>query len=140
MGLRDEIQTDIAEAFDTDLSDAVGSFLLIETVQGGYDPVTGTTTTTERRYTGRGVFSGYTQDEVDGQHILLTDMKVTVLQSEFVDENQIPASPVVGSTLINETGINNWFRYFFNTYDDYRVISRKKDPAGVTWTIQLRKA
>lgn len=139
MGLRDEIQADIAEAFDSDLADAVGPFQIIKEEVGDYDPVTGTTPKQRFTFTGRGVFGSFSQEETDGQHIISTDIKVTVLQNELVDENGAPAVPEVGFLLINDGQVNNWFRYFFQTYDDYRVEGVMRDPAGATWTIQLRK-
>lgn len=140
MGLRDELQSDIAEAFDTDLADAVGNFVITEQVAGQYDPVTGTTPTDRQDYYGRGVFGSFSQEEIDGQHITSTDIKLTLLSNELLDEAGSPAVPKVGLTLINNgDGINNWFRYFFQTYDDYRVEGVMKDPASATYTLVLRK-
>ncbi|SXE42909.1 Uncharacterised protein [Klebsiella variicola] len=42
MGIRDELQTDVAAAFDTDLQDAVKDFTGSYTVRGAWDPVTET--------------------------------------------------------------------------------------------------
>jgi len=139
MGLRADIQADIAEAFDTDLADAVGPFQVVKEEAGTYDPITGTTPKQRFTFTGRGVFGSFSQEEVDGQHIVGTDIKLTVLQNELVDENGEPAVPEVGFLLINDGTVNNWFRYFFQTYDDYRVEGVMKDPASATYTLQLRK-
>ncbi|MGB1951965.1 MAG: hypothetical protein ACPHQ9_14420 [Marinobacter sp.] len=139
MGLRDEIQADIAEAFDADLADAVGPFVLTETVTGDYDPATGTTSTQEHKHYGRGVFGSFSQEEIDGQHIIATDIKLTVLQNELIDEIGDRADPGIGFLLINDGVLNSWFRYFFKTRDSYRVQGVMQDPARATWTIQLRK-
>ena len=140
MGLRDEIQADIGAAFDSDLSDAVGAFTLYFDEAGGYDPATGQPSSTRHTYTGRGVFGNYGQNEVDGQHIIATDIRLTALRNELVDINGSVATPKVGCLLVNEEGVNDWLRFFVQSYDDYRVVSVGKDPAGPTYTLQLRKA
>lgn len=116
MGLRDDIQADIAEAFDDDLADAVQSFTGTREVPGEYDPVTGTTPSTTVTYTGRGVFGSYSAMEVDGQHILQTDKRLTALQSEVTDTPQVD-----------------------DDIDGYRVMNVGKDPASATWSLQLRR-
>ena len=116
MSLRTEIQADIAEAFDDDLADAVTSFTGTREVAGSYDPVTGTTTTTTETYTGRGVFGGYSVQEVDGQHILATDTKLTALQ------NELTGTPQEGDTI-----------------DGMEVVRIQKDPAAATWSLTLRR-
>lgn len=140
MGLRDDIQADIAEAFSGDLSDAVGAFRLTREIAGEYDPVTGGAETVREHFYGRGVFGSFSADEVDGQHIIQTDIKLTCLQNEITNESGDIGMPEVGLLLVNESGVNNWFRYFFETYDDYRVTQVWQDPAKASWTIQLRKA
>ncbi|STS82056.1 Uncharacterised protein [Klebsiella pneumoniae] len=47
MGIRDELQTEVAAAFDTDLQDAVKDFTGSYTVRGAWDPVTETGTETK---------------------------------------------------------------------------------------------
>ena len=117
MGLRDKIQAKVGAAFDKSLADAVESFTGSRTIQGGYDPATGTTTTTTETYTGRGVFGGYSVQEIDGQHIRATDVRLTALQNEVTD------APKVGDTLAG-----------------LRVLNVGKDPADASYTVQLRKA
>lgn len=140
MGIRDELQADIAEAFDGDLADAVGTITLTGTVQGEYDPVTGTIPEVTQDYTARGVFSGYDRQEVDGQHVLATDIKVTILQNEFFDEAGNRAVPKVGFTIIRGTK-NSWFYWFFkySEFATFRVLQVLQDPVAATWTIQLRE-
>jgi len=116
MGLRDEIQTDIAAAFDTDLADAVSSFTGSRVVAGEYNPETGSSTTTTVNYSGRGVFGGYSVQEADGQHILATDTKLIALQSETTD------TPQEGDTI-----------------DGLEVVRVQKDPAAASWTLTLRR-
>lgn len=117
MSLRDEIQADIAAAFDDDLADAVRQFTLTRTVRGGYDPVTGQETVSTEIFDSRGVFGRFKQEEVDQQHILATDERLLVLQSE------IATAPKVGDEVGNK-----------------RVLNVFADPAAATWTLQLRDA
>lgn len=118
MGLRDEITADIAAAFDSDLADAIQSFRGMRyELFGPYDPITQQQTKVETPYEGRGVFGGYSDSVIDGIQILKTDVKLTALQAEVTD---IP--------MIDD---------FIN---DMKVITVGKDPAGVTWEIQLRRS
>ncbi|MBD1554708.1 hypothetical protein [Pseudomonas typographi] len=128
MGMRDEIQAELAEAFDDadGLADAVKPVAGSRKEAAVYDPATGQTTSTTTTYTGRGVFGSYSTQEIDGSLILATDEKLLVLQSELlilVDgvATDDPAEPKVGD-LIN----------------DQRVINIGQDAAGATWSIQLR--
>ncbi len=122
MSLRDDLQADIAEAFDGDLADAVQSFAGSRAVAGEYDPVTGSSTTTVS-YSGRGVFGSFRQEEIDGAIILATDEKLTALQNEVtLDSDGSPATPQVDDTLAGKT-----------------VKAVMKDPASATWTLALRK-
>lgn len=127
MGLRDELTADLAEAFDTDLADAVTSFTGTQQGEGAYDPITGTMTPAVITYAGRGVFSAYDHDMVDGTNILATDERLTVLQAELLitDEEGVAtefrASPEVGDIIEGKV-----------------AISVRQDPAKATWRIQLR--
>lgn len=128
MGLRDDIQADIAEAFDTDLADAVRPFTGLREVAGEYDPVTGATPNNNVNYQGRGVFGGYSLTEIDGQHILATDRRLTALQNEVVltvsgEPTTAPEAPKIDDKI--------------NGLD---VVQVGKDPASVSWIIQLRRA
>ncbi len=116
MALRDDIQADIAEAFDDDLADAVTAFAGSRETAGEYDPATGTTSTTTTTYTGRGVFSRYSVQQIDNQHILATDTKLTALQNELTD------TPQEGDKI-----------------DGLEVVRVQKDPAAATWSLTLRK-
>ncbi|SFB19149.1 hypothetical protein [Azotobacter beijerinckii] len=115
MGLRDDITADLAEAFDTDLGDAVTAFTAEHPGPAAYDPATGTMTTTVTAYSGRGVLGSYRSDQIDGTLILATDQELTALQAE------VTRSPAVGDTIAG-----------------MKVVRVEQDPASVTWTIQLR--
>lgn len=116
MGLRDDITTDLAEAFDNDLADAVESFDGVRVTVGEYDPVMEQSETITVTYKGRGVFANYEQEIVDGIQVLRTDIELTALQAEVDDSPQI------------DDKING-----------FTVIDVGQDPAKVTWSVQLRK-
>lgn len=127
MGLRDELQADLAQAFDTDLADAVGAVDGSRSVRGDYDPAIGGAPETTVFYAGRGVFGQYKAREIDGTRILATDVRLKALQNElFMKESGVvtatPAVPAIGDRI-----------------SGYRVINVGQDAAKATWAIQLRK-
>lgn len=130
MGMREEIQADLAEAFDDPdgLADAVKPVIGVRTIAGEYDPdLDGETPETTVTYTGRGVLGSYLSKEIDGSLIQTTDKKLLVLQSElFVSEaglpTGVPATPAIGDIV-----------------NGLRVMNVSADPANATWTAQLRK-
>lgn len=111
--MKQEIIQEIAQAFDTDLADAVTDFTA--TRQSDDDWVINDNGTPTEAYTGRGVFGSYGAYETDGQAIGIHDVKLICLQSE-----------VTGTPMIDDV-INGM-----------RVLSIAKDPANVSYTIQLR--
>ena len=121
MGLHDEITADIKEAFDTDLADAVKPFTGSRTVQGEpsiEDILTNTvgSNSTTINYSGRGVFGGYSEFEVDNESIMANDVKLTALQSEATTRPQLD-----------------------DVINGYQVVAVNQDPASITYTVQLRK-
>lgn len=123
MGLRDELQADLADAFNTDLSDAVTAFTGTRTVADDTDsgiddwmnpPDTPSASTLT--YSGRGVFTDYSTYELDSDIIDVTDVKLIVLQ------NEITAEPIADDKI-----------------NGYSVIRVSKDPANATYEIQLRQ-
>lgn len=130
MGMREEIQAELAEAFDDPdgLADAVKPVAGSRAVKGGYDPeLGGTVPASTVRYTGRGVFGSYLAKEIDGSRIQTEDVKLLVLQNElFVEQGgevtNVPAAPKIGDQV-----------------SGYRALNVSQDPAEATWTIQLRK-
>ncbi|WP_432481667.1 glutamate 5-kinase [Moraxella sp. ZY200743] len=115
MRLNSEITADIANAFDTDLSDAVTEFIAIRHVHGTNDWAINDNTGKDEEYQGRGVFGSYNAYEIDGQTVAVHDVKLICLQSE-VDE-----VPLIDDVI-----------------NDMRVLNVSKDPANVTWVMQLR--
>lgn len=98
------------------------------TGRGTYDPVEDSWTRGELSYRGRGVFGSFQAELVDGNKILATDVKLLVLQAELLvpqDAESAAAeriAPKVDDTIAG-----------------MKVMSVSKDPADVSWTIQLRK-
>lgn len=127
MGLRDDLQRDLAEAFDTDLADAVSPVVGVRKVQGEYDPDSGTTPETITNYAGRGVLGRYLAKEIDGSLIQTTDEKLTILQNELFitllgEPTEALAIPEIGDVIGGK-----------------RAMNVSQDPAKATWTVQLRK-
>lgn len=123
MGLRDDLQADLAEAFDDDLADAVTAFTGTRTTASDTDdgeddwmnppsePSSSTLT-----YTGRGVFDKKFYEDKESATIQVTDVLLICLQSE-----------------ITETP------YFDDKINDYRVIAITPDPTNASFEIQLRQ-
>lgn len=128
MGLRRELQAELAQAFDTDLADAVAAVDGSRSVPGTYDPEKGgSTPATTLHYAGRGVFGQYKAREIDGTRILSSDVRLKALQNELLMKDgdavtEDPATPAIGDRI-----------------SGYRVMDVGQDPAKATWTIQLRK-
>ena len=130
MGMREEIQAEMAEAFDDPdgLADAVKQVVGVRKVAGEWDPdLGGETRETTVTFMGRGVLGSYLSKEIDGSLIQTADQKLLVLQNElFVSEASIPtavpAAPAIGDII-----------------NGLRVMNVSADPADATWTAQLRK-
>ena len=121
MGMRDDIQSELAEAFDDDLADAVSQVTGSYTGPGVFDPLTETTTAETITYTGRGVISGFKVERIDGANIKSGDARCVILS------NEISAVPDVGHRF-SADGTN------------YTVHSVSPDPAGATYQLHLRRA
>lgn len=127
MGLRDELQADMAEAFYTDLADAVSAVEGSRAVKGAYDPEIGGTPETMVLYVGRGIFGQYKAREIDGARILASDVRLKALQSELFIQEGGATTAVAAVPAINDR------------ISGYRVVNVGQDAAKATWTIQLRK-
>lgn len=122
--IRDKVQTKLAKAYNAKLSDAVRSFTGSREESGEYDPNDPTGSGTTINFEGRGVFGSYSVEEVDDNHILVTDTKLSgVLQNELVrsDDGSV-FEPAVGDKV-----------------DGYEVVNVSQDPAKCQWVLQLRK-
>lgn len=127
MGLRDELQADLAEAFNTDLADAVLGFTGEYMGPGVWDPVSETTTAQPVTYTGRGVLSRYEDSRIDNINILVGDLRLTALTNEVTD------TPDVGHKITAPDLMDRSKQVV------YLVKSVRSDPASATYRLQLRK-
>lgn len=125
MGLRDDIQADLAEAFDTDLADAVVSFTGSYQGPGVYDPIEETTTAVTVTYTGRGVLDSYDSRRIDNVNIKVGDVLLIALV------NELAVAPAIGHKITVEDLLTG-------EQVDYTVVSPGVDPAKAHLEIQLR--
>lgn len=126
MGLRDEIQAGLAEAFDEDLADAVSTFTGAYMGPGAWDPVTETTTAQPVTYAGRGVFDSYDSRRIDGLNILVGDVLLICLANEVTDKPAV-GHEITANDLVTGEPVT------------YRIVSPGIDPAKAHYEIQLRK-
>ena len=123
MGIKDDIQAEVAAAFDEDLADAVDSFTCTKLIYSGeFDfetqtyPVIGS-----ESYSGRGVlFGSYLKDLVKPADYQAEDAKAIVLQ------NEVAGIPQIDDVWATSKG-------------DFKVVNIGADPVAATFTIQLRK-
>ena len=121
--MRDELQEELAAAFNDDLADAVDSFTCTKPIYSGvFDfetqtyPIVG-----NESYSGRGVlFGSYQKDLVKPADYQAEDAKAIVLQ------NEVTAVPQIDDIWVTSKG-------------DFKVINIGADPASATYTVQLRK-
>ena len=121
--MRDELQAELAEAFNDDLADAVDTFTCEKPIYSGvFDfemqtyPVIGS-----ESYSGRGVlFGSYQKDLVKPVDYQAEDAKAIVLQ------NEVTAVPQIGDVWNTVKG-------------DFEVKNIGQDPTSSIWTCQLRK-
>lgn len=113
--MKQEITNEIKQAFDTDLKDAVRAFTATRNTPSDDDWVVNDNQGTQSTYTGRGVFGNYQAHEIDGQSIAMHDIKLICLADELTD------TPMIDDVI-----------------DGKRVLAVGADPAGVSFTMQLR--
>ena len=123
MGLLSDLQSELADAFDDDLADAVYSFTCSKEVKSGtFDFETQTyPTVTTTAYSGRGVlFGSYAKELIKPVDYQVDDSKAIVLQNEVTD------TPQINDELTTTKGV-------------FKIISMNADPVSATYTLQLRK-
>ena len=121
--MRDELQAELAEAFNEDLADAVDTFTCEKPIYSGvFDfetqtyPVIGS-----ESYSGRGVlFGSYQKELVKPTDYQAEDAKAIVLQ------NEVTQVPQIGDVWATSKG-------------DFKVVNISQDPTNSIWTCQLRK-
>lgn len=119
MGLRDDLQSDLEEAFDTDLEDAVTEFTY-RIVSRIPNPIDNTVSETNTDYSSRGVIGRFKREIFKDSNILPTDSKIIILQHELAVE-PIPDALIVTTNKL------------------YRIIKVRQDPAAATWSLQCRE-
>ena len=122
MGIKDDIQAEVAAAFSADLADAVDTFTCEKPIYSGeFDfetqtyPVVGS-----ESYSGRGVRGNYLRDMVKPIDYQATDAKAIVLQ------NELTGIPQIGDVWQFRDG-------------GFEVKNISQDPTSSIWTCQLRK-
>ena len=122
MGIKDDIQAEVAAAFSADLADAVDTFTCEKPIYSGvFDfetqtyPVVGS-----ESYSGRGVRGNYLRDMVKPIDYQTTDAKVIVLQ------NELTGIPQIGDVWQFADG-------------GFEVKNISQDPTKSIYVIQLRK-
>ena len=120
--MRDELQEELAAAFNEDLADAVDTFTCEKPIYSGeFDfetqtyPVVGS-----ESYSGRGVRGNYLRDMVKPIDYQATDAKAIVLQ------NELTGIPQIGDVWQFKDG-------------GFEVKNISQDPTSSIWTCQLRK-
>ena len=121
--MRDELQEELAAAFNEDFADAVDTFTCEKPIYSGeFDfetqtyPVIGS-----ESYSGRGVlFGSYLKDMVKPTDYQVTDSKAIVLQ------NEVAGIPQIGDVWVTGKG-------------EFEVKNISQDPTSSIWSCQLRK-
>ena len=122
MGLKSDIQTDIANAFDGDLADAVKTFTISKDPTQTYDAATGGIVTGKVvSFSWRGVFTSTVKTLiVDGAEVPV-DTEIIALQNEATSDPTLYSYITQGDTL-------------------YEIMNIGWDPANCTYMISCRAA
>lgn len=119
MGLRATIATALGAGF-TALGDIKKTMSYKAFgASSSYNPDTSALTTVETTTTITGVVSQYDKREIDGESIRPNDQKILLQQS------LLSAAPTINDRVVID-GIS------------WAVIDMRQDPAGATWTLQVR--
>lgn len=125
--MRDELQEELAGAFDEDLADAVTQFTCTKVISSGkYNPATEEyEDSIIKTYSGRAVFGSYLKDLVKPSDYQAEDTKAVVLQNEVISEDA-QHKPQINDEWVCDKG-------------GFKIISISPDPTDATWVVQLRK-
>ena len=121
MGLRDTIAKGVNSVF-TALGD-IPETATYRRQSSAYDPSTGVNSQIDTDFTLPVIFTSYQNFEIDRVAILSTDVKAIVKQEDM--GTTIPSSTT--DKIIRSNG------------EVFHVLRYSEDPAGATYTIQLRK-
>lgn len=116
MGLYSDLQTDIKEALNSDLSDAYNTFKITDLVSSIYDPETGVLTKTENS----------------------KDCKCVEVKNQIGDDLDNPESVSGMIFLVMDSdkpfAFKNGQKILYDS-EYYKVKGIKTDPVGATWTL-----
>ena len=120
MGLYADIQKDIGEALDDDLSDAVKSVTIVHETISDYDTATGTPVVESLSYDTRCIVIDSDAERGSDNTLSEGDIEVLILDSEKeVDKFIIGMDVIIGD-------------------DTYEIKGLMVDPAGATHTLKCR--
>lgn len=119
--MRQEIQSELAQAFDHDLLDAISKFSCTKvTYSGKYNPATEQYENQQQHtYTGRAILGNYLKDLVKPDQYQANDVKALVLQ------NELSSPPHINDEWVFE-------------HQTYKVMNISQDSSAAIWTCQLR--
>lgn len=120
MGLREEVQTDVAEAMNGDLADAVATITYTAPSTGAYDPNTGEVTQDETSYPGRAILYDAIYADVPANPSLKEVTKKGVIL-----QNELDATPAPDGVIRTPT-------------ETLLVLFVKPDPAEATWELYMK--
>lgn len=128
MGMREEIQQELAAAFDAEdeLADAVNTLTCSRKALISSNSATGVDVFQELAYSGRGVlFGSWEKDLVRPSDYLASDAKAVLLRNEVLSDGAEIEPQVNDEWLINS--------------EYYRVVSYGSEASKSVWTVQLRR-
>jgi hypothetical protein len=119
MGIYDDIQSEISEALDNDLSDTSVPLTLVQVYSDDYDPSTGTSRKIEVETETRGVAIPVDISKIDGEALKIGDVQFLILDSELAE------IPELGEVIQYKS-------------EDYTITDIGRDPAESTWLLTGR--
>ena len=116
MGIYDDIQAEVAEALNSDLSDCSVPLTLVQVYSDDYDPATGTSRKINIETETRGVAQPVDASKIDGEHLKIGDVYFFIIDSELAE------IPELGEIIQHKS-------------EDYVITNIERDPADATWLI-----
>ena len=120
MGLAADVKADLAEAFQTDLFDAVSELTYVKVTASAYNPTTGVSSTS-KNVPSKGIFDALTSKHFPNVSAETVDSTVIIL----VDDLSVP--PALGDKIVRGA-------------DTFVLIQVVRDPLNATYKIALTRA
>lgn len=120
MGLKDDIQTAVDDAFQTSLGDLVENVTYQNAGVPTYDPATGTTNRAEASFTVLGVFVEFQTKDIDGEVVKPKDKQF------LFAAKPVSFVPTVNDRIVQADGTS------------WEVFMLKDDPAGAHYNCFVR--